>query len=325
MIRSATLRSLAKVNLDLRVLGKRADGFHDLRTVFQTVSLADRIDLAFEPAHHTTISLDDPLAIPNNLMARAARAVLGVMRVKAAIRLRLRKRIPMGGGLGGGSSNAAAILLALPILAGRLVRFERLQELAAGLGSDVPFFLLGGTALGMGRGEELYGLPEVAEDPILVVSTGLHIATAEAYQALGRGLTSPDLSRYSNEFRLYVRALEERGSAAAVSGLSANDFEPVVFRKHPLLQTIAGKLSKSGAAGVRMTGSGSAIVAFFSSRLERARALSILKQDRALEPYNLVPSTLVSRRSYRRMWRNQLREHLSDSTDLWPLRSRYEP
>lgn len=325
MTRSAIVRSLAKINLDLRVLNKRADGFHELRTVFQTISLADRIDIEYEPARRTEIRLDDPLAIPNNLVERAARNTLDAMRVKAKVQLRLRKRIPMGGGLGGGSSNAAAVLLALPVLAGRSIPFEKLQELAANLGSDVAFFLLGGTALGLGRGEELYGLPEIAQDPILVISTGLHVSTADAYQALGRGLTSPDSSRYSNEFRLYVRALEQRGSAAAVSGLSANDFEPVVFRKHPLLQTIAGKLSKSGAAGVRMTGSGSAIVAFFSSRLERARALSILKKDRALEPYSVVPSTLVSRRSYRRMWRNQLREHLSDSTDLWPLRSRYEP
>src|SRR5580658_6619446 len=116
-MKSVKLRSLAKVNLDLRVLHKRADGFHELRTVFQTISLADTIEIEYQQARQTQLILEDNDNIPNNLIIRAAEAVLEAMRVHARVRFRLTKRIPMGGGLGGGSSNAAAVLLALPVLA----------------------------------------------------------------------------------------------------------------------------------------------------------------------------------------------------------------
>src|SRR6266550_3900315 len=112
--RRARVRALAKINLDLRVLGKRPDGFHELRTIFQTISLADTIDVAFTPARRTAVALDDPLAIPDNLIARAAQLTLDAMRLNGRVEMRLTKRIPMGAGLGGGSSDAAAILLALP-------------------------------------------------------------------------------------------------------------------------------------------------------------------------------------------------------------------
>ena len=169
MIRSAKVRSLAKINLDLRVLHKRSDGYHELRTVFQTISLADSIEIEYEPARPTKLTLDDPLAIPNNLVLRAAEAVLAAMKTHAQVRFRLTKNIPMGGGLGGGSSNAAAVLLALPVLAGKRLELETLMELGAQLGSDVPFFLIGGTALGIERGTELFELPELRPQPVLLV------------------------------------------------------------------------------------------------------------------------------------------------------------
>ena len=143
MVRHAKVRSLAKINLDLRVLHKRPDGFHELRSVFQTISLADTIEIDYEPARKTELILDDALAIPNNLVTRAAASVLDAMRVKARVKFCLLKNIPMGGGLGGGSSNAAAVLLALPVLGGRRLDLGTLSELGAQLGSDVPFFLTG--------------------------------------------------------------------------------------------------------------------------------------------------------------------------------------
>src|SRR5581483_3963304 len=150
--RRARLRALAKINLDLRVLGRRPDGYHELRTVFQTISLADRIDVCFEKARTTRIELAGDLATPDNLIRKAAAAVLDSMRVSARVELRLKKGIPIGAGLGGGSSDAAAVLLALPVLAGTHLDVSILMKLAAQLGSDVPFFLLGGTAVAMGRG-----------------------------------------------------------------------------------------------------------------------------------------------------------------------------
>ena len=120
------MRALAKINLDLRVLGKRPDGYHELRTIFQTISLADTIDIAFTPAAKTAIELQDALGIPDNLVARAARLAMDAMRVTGHVEMRLAKRIPMGAGLGGGSSDAAAVLLALPVLAGRSLDVRRL-------------------------------------------------------------------------------------------------------------------------------------------------------------------------------------------------------
>ena len=132
--RLARVRALAKINLDLRVLGKRPDGYHELRTVFQTISLADTIDIAFTPATKTAIALQDALDIADNLVKRAARLAMEAMRITGHVEMRLEKHIPMGAGLGGGSSDAAAVLLALPVLAGRSLDVPRLCELGAGTG-----------------------------------------------------------------------------------------------------------------------------------------------------------------------------------------------
>jgi 4-diphosphocytidyl-2-C-methyl-D-erythritol kinase len=324
-IRTAQVRSLAKINLDLRILHKRPDGFHELRSVFQTISLHDTIRIDVEPGARTAIELDDPLAIPDNLVRRAAERVLDAVRKKARVRIALKKTIPMGGGLGGGSSNAAAILLALPVLLGKAVPDEKLREIALSLGSDVPFFLLGGTALGLGRGEELYPLPEVAAEPLLVAHTGLHVATGSAYQALGRGLTFEGSSRSINSFQLYVRALADVCSARAAFAFSANDFEAVVFRQNPLLKRIRAKLSRQSGA-VRMTGSGSALFAIYGSAEDRERALEGWGSDRPAAGGTgvLLPASLVNRAGYRRLWRKQLRNHLDENIQLWPPRSRYE-
>ena len=328
--RRARLRSLAKINLDLRVLQKHADGFHELRTVFQTISLADKIEIEYEPSRKTDVSIDDALAIPDNLILRAAWAVLDAAKIHARVRFRLVKKIPMGAGLGGGSSNAASVLLALPVLSGKPVGMEKLIELGAQLGSDVPFFLTGGTALGLGRGTELYTLPDIAREPILLVAPGVHVATGPAYQALGRSLTFTGLSSSINSFETYVRTLEQTRSAGRASALSANDFETVVTRQYPQLKTIQGKLWGFGLRRqARMTGSGSAFFAIFESERERQQARGLLGGERVFEG-RVLPAALVSRSSYERMWRRQLAEHLVPNTfarnkkeEAWPPRSRY--
>jgi 4-diphosphocytidyl-2-C-methyl-D-erythritol kinase len=330
MTRSVRLRSLAKINLDLRVLNQRADGFHDLRTVFQTISLADTLEIVCEPARRTTLALDDALTIPNNLVLQAGRAVLDSLKIHASVRFRLRKNIPMGGGLGGGSSNAAAVLLALPVLAGRELPFEELARLGAALGSDVPFFLSGGTSVAIDRGTEIYNLPDVKPEFLLVIASEIHVATGPAYQALGRAaqdLTSLELSRKMNSFQHFVRALGELRSAKAASAVGENDFESVVFDRHPRLKTMWNRLRKY-AAGARMTGSGSALFAVFGSKSERDTARKSLAGDRVFRDCRLIPATTVSGRSYQRLWRAQLAEHLAPVNEarnesLWPPRSRY--
>src|SRR4029077_14159212 len=138
------LRSLAEIKLDLRVLSKRPDGYHELRSIFQTISLADVIDVRYQPGR-TRIDIKSNVNIADNLIVGAADSVMKATRRTGRLGFVLQKRIPIGGGLGGGSSNAAAILLALPLLLGKPLPTEKLMELGAALGSDVPFFLLGGT------------------------------------------------------------------------------------------------------------------------------------------------------------------------------------
>lgn len=328
--RRATLRSLAKINLDLRVLHKNPDGFHELRTVFQTVSLADTIRVEFEPAKRRKITIEDVANIPDNLIVRAAHAVLDELKLPARIHFELVKEIPMGGGLGGGSSNAAAVLLALPVLAGRPIPIDRLIWIGHSLGSDVPFFLHGGAQLGLGRGTELYPHPDLPGEPVLLVLPSVQVPTGPAYAALGRrflpdesGLTFTGSSSKINGFQSYVRALEQKRSAWAASELSANDFESVVFKQFPQLRRIAARLSQAGA-GVRMSGSGSAIFALFASKEDQAHAMSGLVSDRVMRGCRLIEASLVSRRGYQRLWRRQLAEHLVPKDYRWPLRSRYE-
>ena len=183
-VRRAQVRALAKINLDLRVLARRPDGYHELRTIFQTISLADTLDISFTPARRTSIVIDDALRIPGNLAERAASLVMETLRASGKVEIRLVKRIPLGAGLGGGSSDAAAVLLALPVLAGRRPDLAVLCEMGEQLGSDVPFFLLGGTAVGIGRGSELFPLPDRPSPPGLLVTPGVHVSTAHAYERL---------------------------------------------------------------------------------------------------------------------------------------------
>jgi 4-diphosphocytidyl-2-C-methyl-D-erythritol kinase len=307
---TAILPALAKINLDLRVLGKREDGYHELRTIFQTVSLADTIELSFTAARRTSVDLDDPLAIPDNLVARAAVAALRAMRATGRVGIRLKKRIPMGAGLGGGSSDAAAILLGLPVLAGREIALPRLLELAQELGSDVPFFLFGGRAAAIGRGTELFPLPDLRPQYGVLAAPGVHVSTAGAYRALGAGLTS---GLHPNKIGSFQSLLWGQGSAGAV-----NDFEPVVFGAHPQLKAIKSKLLRAGASSAMMTGSGSAVFGLFPNRAAVARAVKLLSGPKMAVLYKI---SLVSRVRYQSLWWRALQKHIDGRT--WPPRSRY--
>ena len=308
MTRRARLRALAKINLDLRVLARRPDGYHELRTIFQTISLADTIDIAFTPGPRTRIELEDGLHIPDNLVARAARMAMEAMRAAGRVEMRLIKRIPMGAGLGGGSSDAAAVLLALPVLAGRTLDLPKLRDMAGELGSDAPFFLLGGTAAGMGRGSELFPLPDAPARPGLLVTPGVRVSTAEAYRLLSPRLTSESQQNKMVSFQSHTWDLA--GGAPA-----ANDFEAVVFEQHGGLAALKKRLIRAGAGVAMMTGSGSAVFGLFRTRDEVSRALESLGKENAFR------ISLVSRARYRAMWWRALGEHASGRT--WPPRSRY--
>ena len=313
--RQASLRALAKINLDLRVLNKRADGYHEIRTVFQTISLADVIDVEFTRARGTSIQIDGDIDIPDNLIAKAAVLALDAMRVTARVRFRLRKRIPMGAGLGGGSSDAAAVLLALPALAGRHLPLPRLMELAGELGSDVPFFLLGGAAVASGRGTELYPLPDSRPRRGLLVAPTVHISTAAAYRALTPRLTSESQQNKIVSFQAQVwgELLEGAGGPRGCPGV--NDFETVVFEQFPQLAALKQRLVKLGANPAMMTGSGSSLFGLFRTREQVNRAAKSFSEER------VFPISLVSRARYRGLWWRTLRPHIDDK--LWPPLSRY--
>jgi len=307
-IRRARVRALAKINLDLRVLGKRPDGFHELRTIFQTISLADTLDLAFTPGRKTAIELDDGLGIPNNLVVRAALMAMEAMRATGLVEMRLTKRIPMGAGLGGGSSDAAAVLLALPALVGRVVDLPELSHMAGQLGSDVPFFLLGGTAVGIGRGTELFPLPDVPRLRGLLVAPGAHVDTAQAYRDLSPRLTTELQQNKIVSFQSHTWG----GSRVE---WAANDFEAVVFEQHKGLAILKKRLLRAGASVALMTGSGSALFGLFPDRDGVSRALVSLGAERTFR------ISLVSRSRYRGMWWRALGEHIT--AKIWPPQSRY--
>jgi 4-diphosphocytidyl-2-C-methyl-D-erythritol kinase len=311
MIRSARLKAYAKLNLGLRVLYKRPDNYHEIRTVFQTVSLADDLEVDFAPARETSIEIHGTPEIPDNLVERAARAVLGNLGIVARVVFRLKKRIPSGAGLGGGSSDAAAVLLALPVLAGKPVEPADLHAMAAELGSDVPFFLHGGAALGLGRGEELYPLPDRRGAKALLVAPNVHSNTAEAYRDLSPRLTTIPLQNKLVSFQQDVWG--EAGAGSRVS--SCNDFEAGVFARYPELRTIADRLIGSGAKPVAMTGSGSSIFGIFSDRERLLRARKAFSGERTFA------ISFVSRSQYRSAWRRALKLHVTG--DQWPPLSRY--
>jgi len=200
--KSIRLRAFAKINLGLRILAKRPDGFHEIRTVYQTIALHDRLELSLGKAkEEIRIECDNP-EIPSgdgNLVYRACELWRRATGFRGRVRARLEKMIPTGSGLGGASSDAAATLEGLERLTGEKLPPRLRFSLAAQLGSDVPLFLLGGRVLGCGRGEEVYPLSDLPPRKCLVVFPGFSISTAEAYREAGLRLTSKAKARSFNK------------------------------------------------------------------------------------------------------------------------------
>ncbi len=308
--RAARVSAFAKVNLGLRVLGKRADGYHELRTIFQTISLADRLEIAFTSGRSTEIRLEDAARISNNLAERAARMAMEAMGATGLVEIRLKKRIPVGAGLGGGSSDAAAVLLALPVLVGKTIGFGALNEMAGRLGSDVPFFLIGGAAVGIGRGTELFPLPDVGEPPGILLVPGIHVDTPWAYSAL-----SPRLTTESQQNKIV--SFQSQTWDPIADGRAANDFEEVVFERYGRLASLKAELIRAGASIAMMTGSGSALFGLFGGKAHASRALAHFSRPSRLgDGEKALGISLVSRARYRSLWRRALKEYIRP--ELWP-------
>jgi 4-diphosphocytidyl-2-C-methyl-D-erythritol kinase len=291
-MKSARIPAYAKVNLCLDVLGRRADGYHELRTIFQTITLHDTLELetSRDSRIHLSIIGNSTLASEpgrDNLVYRALHELRRELCLRQGVRAVLTKRIPVSRGLGGGSSDAAAALLGLLRLTGKHVEAARLAEIAAGLGADVPFFLHGGRALGIGRGHEVYPLPDVPRRALLVVSPrDVAVSTRDAYRWIARQLTKrPNATKL---WRFCALCWSPQGGALS------NDFEVAVFPRHPRLAAIKRELLRQGAAGASLAGSGSAVFGIFQNPAKARRAARAFPKDQVF-----VCSTL-SRAEYRR-------------------------
>ena len=265
--------AFAKINLRLDILGKREDGFHELRTIFQTISLHDELRLRASRREGIALSIqgNQPLSaepVEKNLVYRAVDALRRELRIRGGVEIQLKKTIPAGRGLGGGSSDAAAALQGYLRLTKKKLAAARLMEIAASLGADVPFFLWGGRALGVNKGDEIYPLPDIAKQHVLVVSPpDIHVPTPDAYRWLNAKalrLTKPAANPKLWEFCALCWS-------AQGSGLS-NDFEAPVFRRHARLAKIKRELLQRGAAEASLAGSGSAVFAVFPSPAMARRA-----------------------------------------------------
>ena len=269
-----TLPAFAKVNLSLRVLGRRADGYHEIRTIFQTVSLRD--ELTFSPLADDNFQLAcDALGVPadeSNLVWRAGAVLRERFGLRAGARVELKKRIPAQGGLGGGSSDAAVALVGLAALwgVGGEAVWAELAELASRLGSDVPFFLTGGTALGTGRGADITPLEDLPRTPLVIVTPQARVPTPEAYRALNApALTTPEGA---------VKLPISREVAGPLCEALSNDFEPAVFRLRPEIKRVRDALLRAGARCALLAGSGSSVFGVFESGAVAAAARERLRR-----------------------------------------------
>ena len=273
MKNSIRLPAFAKINLCLHVLRRLPDGYHELRTIFQAISLRDTLDISLERGAGIRLETTDP-ALPvgrENLVYRAIEAMVCELGVRGGVHARLEKRIPVARGLGGGSSDAAAALIGMLRLTRKKLPLARLIEIGAGLGADVPFFLFGGRALGVNRGDEIYPLADAPPRAILVVSPKeIGVSTKEAYGWLSAELTNRP--EPPNIYGFCALCWSRQGGVS-------NDFEKPVFRHHPRLGGIRAGLLERGAAEAALAGSGSAVFGVFRNPAQARRAARAFPED----------------------------------------------
>jgi 4-diphosphocytidyl-2-C-methyl-D-erythritol kinase len=286
------LPSFAKINWRLRVMGRRADGFHELRTIFQTITLRDELGFAARDDNQLHLTTDSP-DIPvddSNLILRAAIALRKHRGLDSGASIHLKKVIPIEAGLGGGSSNAAIALLGLAHLWKIETNKQELTEIGASLGADVPFFLTGGTALGTGLGTEISPIREVVAEHLLIVKPKAKVATVEAYKALN----SPALTKVDNAFILSISRADEQFTDSYPSALH-NDFEPVIFHLNPEIRRVKDALLRAGARKALLAGSGSSVFGVFDNSVRQGRAIEALEKE---SDWRIFPCATLSRAAY---------------------------
>jgi 4-diphosphocytidyl-2-C-methyl-D-erythritol kinase len=275
MKHSVRLPAFAKVNLCLYIMGRRPDGYHELRTIFQTIGLRDTLELSLTRTAGISLEVSDRALScgADNLVYRAIETIGRELDFRGGVRAKLTKRIPVARGLGGGSSDAAAALIGMLRLAGQERDFPlpRLMAIASGLGADVPFFLFGGRALAVNRGDEIYPLTDAPKRTILVVSPrNIGVSTKEAYQWVSAELTNR--ANPPNIWKFCALCWSRQGTLS-------NDFEGPVFSRHPRLGEIRDALLERGAAEAALAGSGSAVFGVFRNPAQARRAARMFPED----------------------------------------------
>ena len=271
--RAVTVRAHAKINLDLRVLGTRPDGFHELRTVFQALELHDTIECVprVGPFAIECATAGVPLD-RSNLVWRAAEALWRSLRREGSVRdvlVRLYKRIPLQGGLGGGSADAAATLLALAHAWRLPLRANQFVDVASTLGADVPFFLSGGTALGLGKGDEIYPLADLPRHWVVLLIPGFGVASVDAYAWY-------DAERDTGHGSMVREAQYVPGPWPSRAAQMINDLEAPIARHHPEIEQMKTALRRAGALAAAMSGSGSTVFGLFQKRKDAVLAVERL-------------------------------------------------
>jgi 4-diphosphocytidyl-2-C-methyl-D-erythritol kinase len=313
---SVTVRSFAKINLGLYIGPPRPDGFHELRTVYQTIGLYDRITVGVRPGAGIEIQSEDS-RVPTdatNTCYRIVERAMAALGAKGRVTVEIEKRLPVQGGLGGASANAVATLLALErALKKRLPQADRLR-IAAEVGSDLPLFLVGGTALGVERGEAVFPLPDLPAIPCVIVTPEIGVSTPRAFadwdRKVAEKLTVSAPSDRINRFGHVLSAwLSDASGASARSRSRAesplldlvrtgieNDFERVVFPQYPELRDFKSVLEGAGALYASLSGSGSALYGLFRTRDAAKRAAAKLKKAG-------VPAQATSTMTRRQYWK----------------------
>ena len=282
-VQAVSISSPAKVNLYLEILGQRADGFHEIESVMQLVDLCDRVHLERAPTGiHLRVSGGDVPAGPSNLAYRAAALLARRSGLRDGVRIHLDKRIPVGGGLGGGSGNAAAVLAGLTRLYDLEETPERLARLGAELGSDVPFFLSPGLALVTGRGEQVRPLAPWPPGWMVLANPGVAVSTAWAYAEVSSKLTGR--GRQST-----IQTFAAAGSLPWPPAWAYNRFEEAVLPQRPEIRRLRQFLEGGGAAPVLMSGSGASV---FGVVAEAAAAEDLARRVRATGAFAVAAATL---------------------------------
>ena len=270
-----SLKALAKINLGLDVLGKREDGYHEVRMVMQTIHLYDRVEIkkTRSPYIHVETNLYYLPVNEDNLVYRAAKLMKDEFQIKEGVRIVLQKFIPVAAGLAGGSSDAAAVLVGMNRIFNLGLKQNKLMELGLKIGADVPFCIMRGTALAEGIGEKLTALPPMPKCPVLIAKPAISVSTKAVYEGLKLydGMEHPDIDGV-------MEGIQQKDLKGVASHMG-NILETVTIPMYPVIEDIKKLMLENGALNAMMSGSGPTVFGLFPNEKEIRRAYEALKQS----------------------------------------------